>query len=62
MQPQDVRVAGFKNVKKPSDGGWLYLLGQGIHEMGTARMGRDPKNLVLNGIKPRYGCDECLCH
>ena len=27
----------------------VYGLGQGIHEMGTARMGRDPKTSVLNG-------------
>jgi choline dehydrogenase-like flavoprotein len=26
-----------------------YFLGMGIHEMGTARMGRDPKSSVLNG-------------
>ena len=26
-----------------------YALGMGIHEMGTARMGRDPKTSVLNG-------------
>lgn len=26
-----------------------YAIGQGIHEMGTARMGRDPKTSVLNG-------------
>lgn len=25
-----------------------YALGQGIHEMGTARMGGDPKTSVLN--------------
>ena len=25
------------------------VLGRGIHEMGTARMGRDPKTSVLNG-------------
>ena len=25
-----------------------YTMGQGIHEMGTARMGRDPKTSVLN--------------
>ncbi|HEY6977301.1 MAG TPA: GMC oxidoreductase, partial [Chitinophagaceae bacterium] len=25
-----------------------YAIGQGIHEMGTARMGRDPKSSVLN--------------
>jgi len=27
----------------------VYGFGQGIHEMGTARMGRDPKSSVLNG-------------
>jgi choline dehydrogenase-like flavoprotein len=26
-----------------------YFPGMGIHEMGTARMGRDPKTSVLNG-------------
>jgi choline dehydrogenase-like flavoprotein len=26
-----------------------YLFGEGIHEMGTARMGRDPKTSVVNG-------------
>ena len=25
-----------------------YTFGRGIHEMGTARMGRDPKTSVLN--------------
>jgi len=39
-------AAGIKNVK-PFDRG--YIFGQGIHEMGTARMGRDPKTSVLNG-------------
>ena len=38
-------AAGAVNVK-PVDTG--YILGQGIHEMGTARMGRDPKTSVLN--------------
>lgn len=41
-----LEVAGFKDVKT-YDGG--YTFGQGIHEMGTARMGRDPKTSVLNG-------------
>ena len=26
-----------------------YAVGMGIHEMGTARMGRDPNSSVLNG-------------
>ena len=38
--------AGLKNVKTFDSG---YTFGQGIHEMGTARMGRDPKTSVLNG-------------
>ena len=41
-----LEVAGFKNVK-PFDNG--YTFGNGLHEMGTARMGRDPKTSVLNG-------------
>ena len=41
-----LEVAGFKNVKTFDAG---YTFGQGIHEMGTARMGRDPKTSVLNG-------------
>lgn len=37
---------GVKDVNT-YDGG--YNFGMGIHEMGTARMGRDPKSSVLNG-------------
>jgi len=37
--------SGAKNVKT-YDGG--YFPGMGIHEMGTARMGRDRKSSVLN--------------
>ena len=37
--------AGIKNVKATDNG---YGFGQGIHEMGTARMGKDPKTSVLN--------------
>ena len=37
--------AGFKNVVG-YDGD--YALGLGIHEMGTARMGHDPKTSILN--------------
>ncbi len=40
-----VEAAGGKNVYPYSS---EYLLGEGIHEMGTARMGRDPKTSVLN--------------
>ena len=38
--------AGVKNVTAYDRGG---IPGAGIHEMGTARMGRDPKTSVLNG-------------
>ena len=41
-----LEAAGVKNVNS-YDGG--YTVGMGIHEMGTARMGRDPKTSVLNG-------------
>lgn len=40
-------AAGVKNVR---GGDWGYSPGMGIHEMGTARMGRDPKTSVLNGF------------
>ncbi len=41
-----LEAAGAKNVH-----GWdsHYEFGMGIHEMGTARMGRDSKTSVLNG-------------
>ncbi len=41
-----LEAAGLKNVATFDAG---YTFGQGIHEMGTARMGRDPKTSVLNG-------------
>ena len=37
---------GFRDIKPYDD---LGAPGLGIHEMGTARMGRDPKTSVLNG-------------
>jgi choline dehydrogenase-like flavoprotein len=37
--------AGVKNVKGYEGDG---TMGRGIHEMGTARMGKDPKTSVLN--------------
>lgn len=41
-----LEATGVKDVK-PADTG--YNFGRGIHEMGTARMGREPKTSVLNG-------------
>jgi choline dehydrogenase-like flavoprotein len=40
-----LEAAGVKDVRKTNNG---YTFGRGIHEMGTARMGRDPKTSVLN--------------
>lgn len=40
-----LEAAGLKNVNTFDNG---YTLGMGIHEMGTARMGHDPKTSVLN--------------
>lgn len=40
-----LEAAGLKNVHTYDNGG---ALGIGVHEMGTARMGRDPKTSVLN--------------
>ncbi|MBL0154138.1 MAG: GMC family oxidoreductase [Chitinophagaceae bacterium] len=41
-----LNAAGVKDVTAYDSG---YAPGMGIHEMGTARMGRDPKTSVLNG-------------
>ena len=41
-----LEAAGVKDVNTNDSG---YEVGMGIHEMGTARMGREPKTSVLNG-------------
>jgi choline dehydrogenase-like flavoprotein len=48
-----LEAAGYKNVRSRDDG---LSLGLGIHEMGTARMGRDPKTSVLNGWNQVHAC------
>ena len=40
-----LEAVGVKNVKGTDTNPYL---GRGIHEMGTARMGKDPKTSVLN--------------
>ena len=48
MQEQAVAMlekSGFKEINAYDD---IGAPGLGIHEMGTARMGRDPKTSVLN--------------
>ena len=41
-----LETAGFKDIQTYDDPGGVGLA---IHEMGTARMGRDPRTSVLNG-------------
>jgi len=45
--------AGVKNITS-GDGG--HAIGHGIHEMGTARMGKDAKTSVLNGNNQVWDC------
>jgi choline dehydrogenase-like flavoprotein len=48
-----LEAAGFKEVNGYDRG---YAPGLGIHEMGTARMGRDPKTSVLNAWNQVHEC------
>ena len=48
-----LEAAGYKDVRPRDDGDEL---GMGIHEMGTARMGRDPKTSVLNAWNQVHAC------
>jgi choline dehydrogenase-like flavoprotein len=49
-----LEAAGYKNVEGYDNGG--EAMGLGIHEMGTARMGRDPKTSVLNKHNQIHAC------
>jgi choline dehydrogenase-like flavoprotein len=49
-----LEAAGYKNVQGYDNGG--KAMGLGIHEMGTARMGRDPKTSVLNKHNQIHAC------
>ncbi|MFD2100364.1 GMC oxidoreductase [Flagellimonas iocasae] len=56
MKEQAVQMltkAGVRDVEPYDNPG---ALGLGIHEMGTARMGRDPKTSVLNGYNQVHAC------
>jgi choline dehydrogenase-like flavoprotein len=48
-----LEAAGLTNVYTYDYG---YEVGMGIHEMGTARMGRDPKSSVLNANNQVWDC------
>ena len=50
-----LEAAGLKNVK-PYDRESQRAVGLGIHEMGTARMGKDPKTSVLNKWNQVHAC------
>ena len=46
--------AGLKDVMDFDN---KHEMGYGIHEMGTARMGKDPKTSVLNANNQVHGCE-----
>ena len=46
-------AAGVKNITTHDTG---HAMGHGIHEMGTARMGNDPKTSVLNKYNQVWDC------
>jgi choline dehydrogenase-like flavoprotein len=48
-----LETAGVKDVRVYDNG---YFPGMGIHEMGTARMGRDPRTSVLNAHNQVWDC------
>ena len=48
-----LEAAGVKGISTHDNG---HEIGDGIHEMGTARMGRDPKTSVLNGNNQVWDC------
>jgi choline dehydrogenase-like flavoprotein len=48
-----LEAAGYKNITARSDS---YNVGNSIHEMGTARMGKDPKTSVLNKYNQVHAC------
>ena len=50
-----LKAAGYKKVKG-YDNSKKRAMGLGIHEMGTARMGHDPKTSVLNKHNQIHSC------
>jgi choline dehydrogenase-like flavoprotein len=48
-----LEAAGYKDIVVRSDS---YHLGNSIHEMGTARMGADPRKSVLNKFNQVHAC------
>ncbi|HWJ24923.1 MAG TPA: GMC oxidoreductase, partial [Flavisolibacter sp.] len=48
-----LEAAGVQKIETWDQG---HAMGHGIHEMGTARMGRDPKTSVLNSHNQVWDC------
>jgi len=48
-----LEAAGYRDVRIVDE---TYGIGLGIHEMGTARMGRDAKTSVLNAFNQVHAC------
>jgi choline dehydrogenase-like flavoprotein len=48
-----LEAAGVKDISTWDNG---HAMGHGIHEMGTARMGKDPKTSVLNKWNQVWDC------
>ncbi|MEI7586580.1 GMC family oxidoreductase [Runella sp.] len=48
-----MEAAGFKNVNSYNN---KFSMGGAVHEMGTARMGKDPKTSVLNKWNQVHAC------
>ncbi|HEY0739850.1 MAG TPA: GMC oxidoreductase, partial [Chryseosolibacter sp.] len=46
-----MEAAGYKNIRLEGN---MSFPGNGNHEMGTARMGKDPKTSVLNGYNQMH--------
>ena len=46
-----LEAAGLKNIQTYDNGSYP---GMAIHELGTARMGRDPKTSVLNAFNQMH--------
>ncbi|MGN6638830.1 MAG: GMC oxidoreductase [Mucilaginibacter sp.] len=53
-----LEAAGAKNVRTWDNG---HNVGDGIHEMGSARMGRDPKTSVLNMHNQVWDAKNVFC-
>ncbi len=53
-----LRRAGFENIQSRTTDG---KPGHAIHEVGTARMGRDPKQSVLNGFNQAHDIPNLFC-